>query len=218
MYQVYVGLRGHARFHHFFIYLPLLRRIFFPLEFCLDPHDQSTGFVSKTLFSYQFFTEDQKNGPLLLEICTGTVLCSFLSRVDNIILRNWKTENPFFFLPVPTFIHLFMDLECSWKVELGEIKEEKILIIWLSYGEVSGIPVWSLHLMMSQNKKHQLWSVVSKLLEARNLQHLPKSHISLYVPVHYSHPHQSWYPLSKKERDGLVGCAKNICTCSFQLD
>ena len=50
---------------------------------------------------------------------------------------------------LPTLTDFSTGIDCSWQEELVEIKEEKILIIWLSYAEVSEILVWSLHLMMS---------------------------------------------------------------------
>ena len=45
---------------------------------------------------------------------------------------------------------------------------------------------------MSQNKKHQLLRAVEKLVEASDCQHLPKSHVSLYLPVHFSHSRGIW--------------------------
>ena len=81
-------------------------------------------------------------------------------------------------------------------------------MIVLSYGEFSKIPVWSLYLMMSQNNKHQLIHVVANLVEASNFQHLPKSNISTYVPVHFSLSNLIFTPLSNLERVGLVGCAR----------
>ena len=64
--------------------------------------------------------------------------------------------------------------------------------------------------MMYQSKKHYLLLVVSKLVEARNFQHLPKIHSYPYVPVHFSRSRRIWNPLSKIKRAGLVGCARTF--------
>ena len=63
--------------------------------------------------------------------------------------------------------------------------------------------------MMSQNKKHYLLHVVAKLVEASDFQHLPKSHIYPYVPVHFSRSCHIWTHLSNLKRAGLIGCARN---------
>ena len=52
--------------------------------------------------------------------------------------------------------------------------------------------------------------MVVKLVEASNFQHLPKIHISPYVPVHFSHSRRICTPISNMERAGLVGCVRKI--------
>ena len=84
------------------------------------------------------------------------------------------------------------------------------MIILLIYGEVYDIPVWSLHLVMSLNKKHYIRRVVSKLVEARYCQHLLKIHISPYMPVHFFRSCHIWTPLSNLEMSGLVGWSRNL--------
>ena len=44
------------------------------------------------------------------------------------------------------------------------------------------------------------------MVDDSNFQHLPKSHIYSYVPVHLSRSHHIWIPLSKLNITGLVGC------------
>ena len=97
-----------------------------------------------------------------------------------------------------------------WRVELRETKREKLdnlVELWRCFWNF----VSSLCLIMSHNKKYLLLRIVEKLVEDRNLQHLSKSHISLYVPVNFTRSRQIWIPLSKLNRSGLVGFdRKNI--------
>ena len=74
-------------------------------------------------------------------------------RVSRSHIKKLEIGKSSFVSPLPTFVTLLTDLECSWQVELGGVKEKKNSIIWLSYGEVSEISVFILRLMMSLNKK-----------------------------------------------------------------
>ena len=124
-----------------------------------------------------------------------------------LIFRNQKTENPLLFSHyLCLLISILIQISLGKKNE-GELKRRK-LMIYLSYGEVSDIPVRSLYLMMSRNKKHQLLRLVENLVEASNFQNLPKTHIYPNVTLHLSRSFHIGTPPSKIKRAGLVVCAR----------
>ena len=127
-----------------------------------------------------------------------------------IILGNQKMEKPLLF---PYYLLLLIYLRIQsyiFKYNQRKSKSRNNQISWLRLGEVFSILVWSLHLIMSRNNKHQLRRVVANLVEASDFHHITKSNISPYLTVHLSRSCWIWTLLFNTERDDLVGFPRKI--------